>query len=56
MVSSIVNILKSSTWFIDGMLTVTSTLEQSRLGSDGNEGVLHIPQNSKTGSSPSDAV
>ena len=34
----------------------TTALDQSGLGSNGNEGVLQIIQSSGTGSSPSDAV
>ena len=34
----------TSIWTIDGILTGTSTLSQSRTGSHGNEGVLHISQ------------
>ena len=37
-------------------LTDTTTLGQSSSGSNGNEGVLHTSQNSRTGASPSDAV
>ena len=37
-------------------LTGITTLSQSEPGSNGNEGVLHIPQNSKTRASLSDAV
>ena len=36
--------------------TCTSTLTQSGIGNNGNEGVLHIPQNPRIRSSPSDAV
>ena len=40
-------------WPIDRTLSGTTTLGQSEPGSDGNEGVLHIPQNSSiTGTSP----
>ena len=41
---------------IDGTLTDTTTQGQSRPGSNGDEGVLNIPQISKTGTSPSDRV
>ena len=34
----------------------TTAPGQSGSGSKGNEGILHIPQNSRTGASPSDAV
>ena len=38
--------LKSSIWPIDKTLSDATTLGQCRPGSDGNEGVLHIPQSS----------
>ena len=45
----------SSIWPIDRTLSGATTLGQSGPGSDGNEGVLHIPQSSNiTGASPSD--
>ena len=37
-------------------LVNSTTLSQSGPGSNGNEGVLHIPQSSRTGASPSDAI
>ena len=37
-------------------LTSTTSLGQSGPGNDGNEGVLHTPQSSRTGHSPSDVV
>ena len=41
-------------WPIDGTLSGATTLDQSGTGSDGNEGVLCIPQSSSiTGVSPS---
>ena len=44
----------SSSRPIDSTLSGTTTLGQSGLGSNGNEGVLHIPQSSRiTGASPS---
>ena len=43
--------VSSSIWSIEGTLIGTTTLGQRRSGSNGNEGVLHIPQNSKTGAS-----
>ena len=46
----------SSTWPIDGTLLGTTTPEQSGPRSNGNEGVLQIPQSSRTRASPSDAV
>ena len=36
----------SSIWFIDRTQTDAKTSSQSRPGSDGNEGVLSIPQSS----------
>ena len=47
---------KKNDLFIDLTRTGTTTPGQSRLESNGNKGVLHIPQISKTGVSPSDAV
>ena len=41
---------------IDGTLTGATTPGQSGPGSNGNEGVLHIPQSSIIGTSPPDAV
>ena len=41
---------------IDGTLTRTTTLGQSGLCSNVNDKVLHSPQSSRTGSSPSDAT
>ena len=46
----------SSIWPIDGTLTVTIIIDQSRPGSNDNEGVLHISQNFRTGVSPSDGL
>ena len=46
----------SSIWSRDGTLVIVTTLGQSRPGSYCNEGVLHIPQISKTRTLPSDAV
>ena len=48
--------LNSSIWPIDGILKGSTTLSQSRPGSNGNEGILHIPQSSKTRASPSDSL
>ena len=48
MVSSI----NSSIWPIEETLTATTTQDQSGPGSNGNKGVLHIPQNLRTGASP----
>ena len=36
-------------WLIDRSLTGTTTLGKSKPESNGNEGVLYIPQNTKTG-------
>ena len=44
--------LGSSIWHIDGTVTDTTTLGQSGPGSNGNEEVLYICQNSRTGTSP----
>ena len=38
--------LNNSIWPIDETLTGTTNLSQSGTGDNGNEGVLHIPQNS----------
>ena len=47
----------SSIWPIDRTLSGTTTPGQSGPGSNGNEGVLHIPQSfSITGTSPSDCL
>ena len=47
----------SSIWPIDRTISGATTPGQSRPGSDGNEGVLYIPQsNSITGASPSDCL
>ena len=43
-------------WPIDGTLTGTTTLGQSGPKSNGNEGVLQLPQSSKTGTLALDAV
>ena len=45
----------SSIWPIDRSLSGATTPGQSGAGSDGNEGVLHIPQSSSiTGAASSD--
>ena len=45
----------NSNYSIDRALSVATTLGQSGPGSDGNDGVLRIPQSSSiTGTSPSD--
>ena len=50
-----ISIQFSSIWPIDRTLSGATILGQSGSGSDGNEGVLHIPQSfSITGTSPSD--
>ena len=47
----------SSIWAIDRTLSGATTPSQSGPGSDGNEGVLCIPQSSSiTGASPSDSL
>ena len=48
--------LNSSIWPIAGTLTGTTTLGQSGSGSNGTKGVFHIPQSSRTGTSPSDCL
>ena len=47
----------SSIWPINRTLSGATTLGQSGLGSNGNNGILNIPQNSSiTGASPSDCL
>ena len=46
----------SSIWLIDRTQSDATTPGQSGPGNNGNEGVLHIPQNSKTGASPSNGL
>ena len=46
----------SSIWLIDRTLLDAYTPGQSGPGSNVNEGVLHIPQSSRTGTSPSDCL
>ena len=48
--------LSSSIWPIDKTLSGATTPGQSRPGSSGNEVVLHIPQISYGGASPSDGL
>ena len=48
--------MNSSVWPIDGTLAGTTNPGQSGTGSNSNEEVLPIPQSSKTGAAPSDAV
>ena len=43
-------------WSIVGTLIGTTTLGHSGLGSNGNEGVLHISKSSRPGASPSDGL
>ena len=45
--------INNSIWFVDGNLTGTTSPGQSRPGSNGNEGVLHISQSFSTGASVS---
>ena len=45
-----------SIWFIDGTLTDATIAGQSGPGSNGNEGVLRIPQSSWTRASPSEGL
>ena len=45
-----------SLWSIDGTLSGATTPGQSGLGSNGNEELLHIPQISKAGASPSNSL
>ena len=47
--------LNSSIWPTDGTLMDTSNLGRRGPGSNGNEEIQYIPQNSRTGTSPSDA-
>ena len=44
----------SSIWPIDRILAEATIAGQSGPGSNNNEGVLHIPQSSRTGASISD--
>ena len=48
--------IKQFFWSIDRTLIGTTTPCQSGPGSNADEGLLHILQNSKTGASPSDEV
>ena len=48
--------LNSSIQHIDWTLTGTNTPDQSEPGSNGNGGVLHNPQSSRTRASPSDCL
>ena len=47
---------KSSIWPIDRILSGATTPGLSGSGSNGNERVLHIPQNLRTEASPSDGL
>ena len=51
-----VKFLNISVLPINGTLISTTTLGESEPQSNGNERVLHIPQSSRTGASPLDAV
>ena len=46
----------SSIWPIDSTLSGATNLGQSGPGCKDNEGVLHIPQSSKSGASPSEGL
>ena len=46
----------NSIWPIDRTLSGATTPGQRGPGSNGNEGLLHIPQSSKIGVSPSDCL
>ena len=48
--------LNSSIWPVDGNITGSTTPDQIGAESKSNEGVLHIPQSSKTSVSGSDTV
>ena len=48
--------LNCSTWPIDRTLSGVTSLGQSGPGNNSNQGVLHIPQSSRTGASPSDCL
>ena len=48
--------LRGSIWPTHGILIGITTPGQSEPGSNGNERGLHIPPNSWTGASPSDAI
>ena len=46
----------SSIWLIDGTLSSVTTPSQSGRGSNGNDGILHVPQSSRIEASSSDCV
>ena len=48
--------LNSTIWPIEATLTDDNNPGEDGRGSNFNKGVLHIPQNSQTGTSPSDEV
>ena len=48
--------LNSSIWPIDRTFSCATILGQSGPGSNGNKGVFHIPQSSKTGATSSDCL
>ena len=50
------NFFNGPIWHIDWTLTSTFTLGQNRPGSNGNKGVPHTRQNSRTEASPPDGV
>ena len=50
------NFLNRFFWLIDGILTNTSTSDQSGPGSNGNEGVLQTSLFFRTGGLQSDAI
>ena len=49
-------LLKNPVWFIHGPLTFTTDPDQTKTGSNGAKGVLHIPQVFRTGASSTDTV
>ena len=48
--------IEQSIWPIEGTVAVTTHTDLSEFGSYGNERVLHIPETSRIGESPSDTV
>ena len=48
--------LNRSIWSLNGTLSDMTPLGQSGPGSNGNEGIFHTPQISRTGASAPDAV
>ena len=47
---------KRSIRLIDGTRKGTTTPGQSRLGSNGNKGISHIPESFRTGTIPPEAI